>query len=157
MKIDFGKYLEFLGTEKYRSIVIHNISSKSLSQFAQQAAVKYNGVYFDLLYHFRNHKKLAKQVDVFGVAELVALLTKKSKDQSLVVVDKTDFLLDTWQKKEKNAFYRLIKNQWNSFLKGREAIIVFCLLTNDDLEDLKIFDTKKNSRVHQLSNFKAIK
>ena len=156
MKKDFGEYLSWLGTEKFRSIIIHHTGSKVLNQFAQQAANRFDGIYFDVLDHFKNDQELAKQIDTFGVEELKLLLKEKSKGQYLLIVDRIDFLLDTWQKKEKEAFYRLIKNQWNSFIKGMEAIVVFCIINNDDLEDLKILDTRENSRVHPLSIFKNI-
>lgn len=50
----------------------------------------------------------------------------------------------------------MCKNQWNSYLKDMEAIVVFCIITNDDLEDLKIMDSRENSRMHPLSIFKGI-
>ena len=48
------------------------------------------------------------------------------------------------------------EDNWNSFIKGMEAILVFCIISNNDLEDLKISDTRENSRVHPLSIYKGI-
>ena len=155
--MNFGQYLEFLKKEKFSSIIIYSKSHRALSKFSQQAAVKYKGKYLDLLNYFKQHSELAKGIDVFKMEDLLSLLKKEAVGQSLLFVDKMDFLLDTWRDDEKKAFYRLLQNQWNSFLEDMKAGLVICLRTNNFLENkLKIVDTKGNSRVHKLSNFKAI-
>jgi len=154
MKKDFGKYINFLGTQKYRSIIIHHNSFSAMEQFAQSAAKKYGGNYCDLLDYFKDKPKIA--VDVFDVEELEILLKRLSRGHYFLCIDKINFLLDTWSGDEKTAFYGLIENVWNSFYKGTEATLVFFIHTFDELKQQKITDSSGNSRIHLLSSFEAI-
>ena len=154
MKNDFGKYIESLGTQKYRSIIIHHNSFSAMEQFAQSAAKKYGGKYYDLLGYFKDNPKIV--VDVFDVEELEILLKRLSRGHYFLCIDKINFLLDTWSGDEKTAFYGLIKNVWNSFYKDTEATLVFFIQTFDELEQQKISDSSGNSRIHLLSSFEAI-
>ncbi len=55
MKINFSEYIKYLGTERFRAIIIHNSSYRELKKFSKSAERKLGGYYFDLLYHFKNH------------------------------------------------------------------------------------------------------
>jgi len=154
MKKDFGKYIESLGTQKYRSIIIHHNSLSAMEQFAQFAANKHGGKYIDLLDYFKDNPEFS--VDVFDVEELEILLKRLSYGHSFLCIDKINFLLDTWSRDEKTAFYGLIKNVWNSFYKDTEATLIFFIHTFDELEQQKITDSSSNSRIHLLSSFEAI-
>lgn len=156
MKIDFGEYLESLKGEKYRCCLIHHESCAALRRFAQQAAARCQGEYLNLLEYFNRHEELAQQIDVFDIEQFAALLKAQSAGKALLVVNNMDFLLDTWHKQEKEAFYRLIKDRWNSYFKKTQATLVFCVHSGHDLQDVEILDTKGNSRIHPLSDFKVI-
>lgn len=156
MKRDFGLYLDYLGKERFRAVIIHNDKISTLSQFARKAAETFKGKYIDLLEHFKTNAELAKTIDVFSLEKLVDFLEKESKDQSFLIIDKIDFLLDTWQKTEGVAFYRMIRNQWDSYKNSMKSILIFSMHSSEETADLKIRDSQDNARIHPLSNFKAI-
>ncbi|MFC1533225.1 hypothetical protein ACFL7M_07670 [Thermodesulfobacteriota bacterium] len=154
MKKDFGKHIESLGTEKYRSIIIHHDSFSAMKYFAQSATDKYGGKYWDLLDYFKDNPEIS--VDVFDVEELEILMKKLSSGHPFLCIDKINFLLDTWSRDEKTSFYGLIRNVWNSFYKDSQATLVFFIHTFEELEQQKITDSSGNSRIHLLSSFEAI-
>ena len=125
MKIDFSQYLDLLGKEKFRSIIIYSDSYDALSQFALKAVRKYNGKLLDILDYFKKNKELASKLDIFDIEKLISLLKEVSATESFLFIYKIDFILDTWHKKEKDAFYRMIRNQWNSFFDDMKATLIF--------------------------------
>jgi hypothetical protein len=154
MKEDFSKSLKALGTQKYRSIIVHHDSFRALEQFALGAAKKYGGGYCDLLAHFKNNPDI--HVDAFDVEDLSDLLKTLCEGQSLLCVDKINFLLDTWSNKEQTAFYSLLRNGWNSFYPHTRATLVFFIQSYDEIREQRINDTHKRSRIRPLSHFKAL-
>ena len=50
----------------------------------------------------------------------------------------------------------MIRNQWNSFFDDMKATLIFLLHTNDEINDIEIFDSYGKTRIHSLSDFKAI-
>ena len=158
MGIDIQEYLTQLGQEKFRSIIIHAKpqSDTSLRHYACQIHDKIGGGYLDVLGYFIVDSQLAAEADRFTPDQLKTLLQDKSKGQKLFIVDRADFLLDTWRKSERQAFYRMIQMQWNSFIESMGATLIFCLQTSDEIESLKIKDSQGNSRVHRLEEFNEL-
>lgn len=158
MRINIREYLTKLGQEKFRSIIIHgkSESNKSLRQFARQIFEKIGCGYLDLLGHFLANEELAKEVDRFNPDQFKDLLQNKSKGHKVFIVDRADFLLDTWRKSERQAFYRMIEKQWNSFVTNMGATLIFCLQSSNELEELKIRDSHGDSRVHRLEEFNEL-
>lgn len=158
MGIDIQKYLTKLGQEKFRSIVMHAKpqSVESLRHYACQIHDKIGGSYLDVLGYFLANTEIAEEVDRFNPDQFKALLQDKSKGQKLLIVDRTDFLLDTWRKTERQAFYRMIEKQWNSFIGTMGATLIFCLQSSDEIEALKITDSRGDRRVHRLEEFNEL-
>jgi len=156
MKIDFPQYLDLLGKEKFRSIIIYSDLYDALSQFALKAVRKYNGKLLDILDYFKKNKELASKLDIFDIEKLISFLKEVSATESFLFIYRIDFILDTWQKKEKDAFYRMIRNQWNSFFDDMKATIIFLLHTSGEINDIEILDSYGKTRIHSLSDFKAI-
>jgi hypothetical protein len=158
MGIHIQEYLTKLGQEKFRSIIIHAKpqSYASLRIFAGQIHEKIGGGYLDTLGHFLADAELAKEVDRFNPDQFKVLLQDQSKRKKLLIVDRADFLLDTWRKTERQAFYRMIEKQWNSFLTNMGATLIFCLQTSDEIEALKIRDSHGDRRVHRLDEFNEL-
>jgi hypothetical protein len=71
-------------------------------------------------------------------------------------IDRVDFLLDTWRKKQRNDFYRLIENQWDGYKDTMKAKLIINLQTSSELESLTILDSQGNSRIRELSEFSDI-
>jgi hypothetical protein len=158
MGINIQEYLTKLGQEKFRSIIIHEKpqSDGALRNFARQIHDKISSGYLDVLGYFLADVELSKEVDRFNPDQFKALLQDKSKGEKLLIVDRADFLLDTWRKSERQAFYRMIEKQWNSFITTMCATLIFCLQTSDEIESLKIRDPSGNSRVHRLDEFNEL-
>lgn len=158
MGIDLLDYLELLGQEKFRAIILHAPPDKSLelSKFVSRILSHKDGADLDILAFFQADPQLASDIDRFGPEQLKALLVDMSRGKDLLVIDHLDFLLDTWRKDERLAFYRMVKQQWNSFLENTRATLVFCLQSSSEVEDLNITDTRGHSRVLALAELNEI-
>jgi hypothetical protein len=158
MGVDLLNYINVLGQEKFRAIILHAPPAKSqeLSKFAGRLLYHKGGSAIDLLIYFQEDPQLASGIDRFGPEQLKTLLIEQSKGKDLLVIDRPDFLLDTWRKEERLAFYRMVKQQWNSFLENTRATLVFCLQSSLEIEDLNITDTRGRSRVLALAELNEI-
>jgi len=158
MTIDIFTFLDNLAQERYRAAIIHTRpdNSPALSQFSQKFCQIRKGKHLDLLNHFIQSPNLSETIDCFGPAKFREFLKEQSQSCSLLVIDRADFLLDTWRTTERQDFYRFVQNQWDGYKEGMKACLVFCLQTSLEMEPLKIFDTQGQSRIHQLSDFHDI-
>jgi hypothetical protein len=95
-------------------------------------------------------------IDSFGPKKLRDLLIEQSQGQTLLIVDRADFLLDTWRNSERQDFYRFIQNQWDGYKEGMRAKLVFALQTSQEIEALKIIDSQGQRRIFRLSDFNDI-
>jgi len=155
---DILKIVDSLGRERYQSIIIHAPPEMGprCSIFGKRLAEQSGGQYVDLLDYFIQHHELSEQIDRFGHERLTALLMDISKGERILVIDRTDFLLDTWRKKERKAFYRMIERQWDSYKPGKEAILVFCLQSSVEIEELAAKSKWAEKRVFSLSDLDDI-
>jgi hypothetical protein len=158
MPINAFNYLDQLGQERYRSIIVHASPEKnpSLTLFCQKISEQTNGKYLDLLELFIQSKQLSENIDSFRPEKLRGLLIEQSKAQSLLIVDRIDFLLDTWTKTERQDFYRLITDQWDSFKDGMKSKLIIGLQTSQEIGTKKILDSHGQSRIFQLTDFNDI-
>ena len=158
MGVNLLEYLELLGHVYFRAIILHAPPEKSpeLSKFANKLLNHKEGAALDLLAYFQDDPELATVIDRFGPEQLKVLLVEQSRGKDLLVIDRLDFLLNTWRKEVRQAFYRMVKQQWNSFLDNTHATLVFCLQSSSELEDLRITDTRGRSRVLALSELNEI-
>jgi hypothetical protein len=158
MPINVIDYLTQLDQERYRAIILHTIPEKSpsLTQFCQKICKQKNGKYLDLLDLFIQSKTLSESIDSFSPEKLRGLLIEQSRGQSLLLVDRVDFLLDTWRRSERQDFFRMIQNQWSGYQDATKARLVICLQTYQEIEALKIVDSEDKSRIFQLTDFNDI-
>lgn len=158
MPISVFDTLAHLEQERYRVILIHAVPEKSpsLSEFCQKFTKQASGKYLDLLELFIQSPSLSENIDSFSPEKLRSLLIQQSQGQSLLMVDRIDFLLDTWRKSERQDFYRFLNNQWDSFKDGMKAKLIVGLQTSQEIESLKILDSQGQNRVFHLSDFNDI-
>ena len=158
MGVDLIEYLNLLGQEKFRAIILHAPPDKSpeLSRYATRLLSHKDGAALDLLDYFQEEPKVASDIDRFGPEQLKTVLLDRSHGKDLLIIDHLDFLLDTWRKEERQAFFRMVKQQWNSFLDNTRATLVFCLQSSSEIEDLNISDTRGRSRVLSLAELNEI-
>jgi hypothetical protein len=158
MPFDVYETLTHLGQERYRAIIFHTIPEKSpsLTLFCQKICKRSKSKYLDLLELFVKSAVLSESIDSFNPEKLRGLLIEQSRSQSLLVVDRADFLLDTWRKSERQDFFRMIQNQWNGYQDAMKARLVICLQTSQEIEALIIVDSEGQSRIFQLTDFNDI-
>ena len=158
MPISLKDYVSDLGKEKFRAFIIHAPpeQEKLLSHFASQIPEYTGGAYLDMLKLFSGDSAFGARVDRFTPDRLKELLQNYSANYPVLVVDQMDFLLDTWRKRERQAFYRMISKQWNSFLPSMGATLIFCLQSSTELTSQKITDSHGKTRIHLLSNFNEL-
>lgn len=158
MPIDVLDYLKGLEQERYRAIIIHALPMMGpiLTTFGKKICSNLGGKYLDLLDFFIQSLELSETIDSFNPEKFRNLLLQQSRSQSLMVVDGMDFLIDTWMRSERQDFYRLVNNQWDSYREGMKAKLIFCLQTSQEIEDLKIHDSQGQSRIFRLNDFNDI-
>lgn len=150
--------LNSLEQERYRAVILHAVPeiSPSMTHFCKKVCKQTNGKYLDLLGFFIQSLNLSENIDSFGPEKLRELLINQSKSQSLLVVDRVDFLLDTWRKSERKDFFRFINNQWDSYKNDMKAKLVVVLQTSQEIESLKILNSQGQSRIFRLNDFNDI-
>lgn len=158
MPINVFDVLDGLKQERYRTFILHSVPEKSPSMtlFCQKVCKQTNGKYLDLLEYFIQSPNLSENIDSYSPENLRELLIAQSKNQSLLVIDRADFLLDTWHKSERQNFYRFINNQWDSFKEGIKSTLVMVLQTSQEIEALKMVDSHGRSRIFRLDDFMDI-
>jgi hypothetical protein len=158
MSINVFDFLTHLEQERYRAIILHAAPEKGLAVtiFAQKICQRTGGKYLDLLELFIQSKEISESIDRFGPEKLRALLIEQSQTQSLLIVDRADFLIDTWRKAERDGFYRLFKEQWDGYKAGMRARVVICLQTSQEIDALHITDSQGQSRIFRLTDFNDI-
>lgn len=158
MPVDVLDFLRELDQERYRASIIHAKPEMGLAvtQFAQKACQLTDGKYLDLLTFFIQSKELSQTIDSFGPEKLRKLLIEQSQSCRLLLVDRADFLLDTWTRSERQDFFRMIKEQWDGYRDGMKAKLIICLQTSSEIEALKVLNSQGESRVRQLTDFNDI-
>ena len=155
MPINVFDMLGNLDQERYRAVIFHAAPDKgpSMTTFCKKICEQKKGKYLDLLEFFIQSPHLSEAIDSFNPEKLRKLLIEQSRSQKLLIVDRIDFLLDTWRRAERHDFYRFINNQWDGYKDGMRTKIIFVQQTSLDIDTLKIVDSQNNSRVFQLADF----
>ncbi len=158
MPIDVFDYLRGLEQERYRAIIIHTapMMAPALTTFSQKICNHLGGKYLDLLDLFIQFPELSENIDCFDPEKFRNLLIQQSQSQSLMIVDRVDFLIDTWRRSERQGFYRLVNNQWDGYREGMKAKLILCLQTSHEIEALRIYDSQGKSRILNLTDFNDI-
>ena len=158
MSRDVFEYLSFLAQERYRSIVLHDKPEKSpiVTRFANKVCTHSGGKYLDLLSLFIQNTELSENIDSFSPEDFRMLMIEHSNGVSLLFIDRIDFLIDTWRRGERKDFFRMISDQWDGYKEGMNAMVVLCLHTSHEIENLHLTDSQGQSRIFQLSDFNDI-
>ena len=158
MGVNLLAYLDLLYQEKFRVLILHSAPEKSseLSKYVMKLTEYTGGSALDLLTYFSNTPELSSAIDLFGLEQLKELLVERSRGKDLLVIDRLDFLMDSWRKEEHQALYRMIQLQWNSFLENTRATLIFCMQSSSELDGLQIRDAHGRNRVIALAELNAI-
>lgn len=158
MALDIFKYLSHLDQERYRAVILHATPEKgvAVTKFVQKVCTQMSGKYVDLLDLFIQNQELRERIDSFGPEQFHTLLVKYCEGTRFLIIDRADMILDTWSHRERQDFFRLIKDQWDSYKDGMKAKLVICLQTSQEINGLSISDSQGHSRVLRLSDFNDI-
>lgn len=151
--IDFYKELK---DQRYYSIIIHSKPNTGLSEFAQKAATTIGAKYINLHKLFTDNKELSDKIQSYSDQDLQEFLKSEAKNGSAILIDKIDFLLDTWNKSEMDAFLKLFNKQWDTFNPTYKVPLIVFIETNSYLEELEINFENGISKVYHLSQFNAL-
>ena len=155
MPLNVIDYMIYLHQERYRAIILHAPPDMGMAvtQFCQKACKKSEGKYLDVLDLFIQSQELSQNIDSFSPEKFRELLIEQSKSQTLLVVDRVDFLLDTWQKYKRQDFYQLLKDQWDSYKEQMKSRLIICLQTSQEISQLHLVDSNGKSRIFLLNDF----
>lgn len=158
MLLNVFETINHLEQGRYRTAIFHTTPDKSplLSTFCQKVCQQSRGKYLDLLEFFIEDQSLSEKIDRFGPEKFRELLIEQSQGHSLLIVDRADFLLDTWRRSESQDFFRFIADQWDSYKQSMKTKLVIVLQTSPEIESLKILDSQNKSRIFSLNDFKNI-
>ncbi len=158
MRLDIFDYLDHIDQQRYRAVILHTSYEKSamLSLFSKKFCEKTGGRYLDLLTWFINNPNYSSELSSFKPEKFGEFLIEHSRGKRLLNIDRADFLLDTWRKNERSAFFRFLTNQWDGFKDAMKAKLIINLQTSSELEALFILDAQGNSRIRELSEFSDI-
>ena len=154
--LQFEELFKELKGQKFFSIIIHSKPNTGLSQFAVKAAQAVGAKYINVHELFLNNKELSENISSYSDQDFHEFLKGEVKNSFAIVIDKIDFLIDTWNKSEVESFLKLFNKQWNTFSPTYKVPLIVFMETNPYLEefDLKFEDGK--SKVYQLSQFNAL-
>ena len=154
--LSFVELYNELKGQRYFSIIIHSKPNTGLSQFAEKAAQAIDAKYINLHELFLNDKELSEKISSYSDQDFHEFLKVEVKNSFAIIIDKIDFLIDTWNKSEVESFLKLCNKQWNTFSPAYKVPLIVFMETNPYLEefDLKFEDGK--SKVYQLSQFNAL-
>jgi len=158
MPFDAQKYLTYLDQERRRAVIVHAEPEKgaAMTQFARKLCVRSGGKYIDLLDWFLQHQEVSAEIDSFSPEKFRVFLIEQSKGFGLLLVDRADFVLDTWRRTERRDFFNMITDQWDGYKDGTRAKLLIALQTSQEIEALSILDSQGQSRVLRLSDFNDI-
>jgi len=151
--MNFHDYLNRQKTEDRRAFVVHYPANSGKTEFALRVcAARPDACRLDLLAHFLEHADLPP-IEEFGPAELRELLLGFEVTQSVVLVDNSDFLFNTWSEKEKTRFANWLRRQLRS--PGvTEKTFVFLLQSEPFIETMNLEkNSYRESRVQPLNAF----
>lgn len=155
--MNIEKFIKNLSDERYKTFVVHSGPKTGKSEYAKLLAEKSNGKYLDLLKIFKENDDLRSKIDIFGIRELENFLVSEGKEETLIILDNIEFLLNTWNKDNYDLLFNLIFKKWDSFKTAYKPILVVFLISNTKLFDLKINTTKGDSMVLHLNTLESLK
>ena len=158
MALDVFEYLNQLDQGRFRAVIWHAQPEKgsAMSSFLHKVSARANGKYLDLLDLFIQNQELSESIDRFSPEQFRALMGEHSRNTRLLLVDRADFILDTWRVTERQSFYRMLKDQWDGYREGMQAKLVVALQSSAEIEKHKQADSEEYPRILRLADFNDI-
>ena len=149
--IDLEALIDHQRGERYRSLLILAEPGRQHSGKAKSLAKGIGARYLDLLDYFEARPATCAIIDRFGIEGLESLLLGLEAPGELVVVDRVDFLLNTWREVQREAFVRLLLDQRLDTLERRAKLFIFFALDDVYLRQHELTNTRGEDRILKLS------
>ena len=154
--VNLKEFIESLSGERHKTFIVHSDPATGKFEYARQFAIKVNGKYLDLLEIFRKNSELKNKIDIFDIRDLENLLVEEAKESSVLILDNTEFLLNTWDKDGYDLLFSLLSKNWDSFKTSFKAVLGVFLITNRNILDLELNTSKGKTRVFHLSRLESL-
>lgn len=153
--MNFHEYLNRQQNEDRRAFIIHYPARSGKTRFARRICeTRQDACLLDLLVYFLDHPQLPP-IQQCGVDALQGLLLGLDVPQSVVVVDNSDFLLNTWSAEEKRRLFNWLRVQLRSPAVTQKTFI-FVIQTDDIIAAADLRNSYHESRVLALHEFDAL-
>lgn len=154
--INFVDLYKELRTERYFSILVHSMPNSKISDFAMKAADAISAKYLNLQDYFIKNPNLANDIKKYSDMDLKNMLQQEVQGSNAIMLDKIDFLIDTWNRSEINAFLNLFNRQWDTFNPLIKVPLITFLETHNFLIEYKLTFENGKSKIYHLSQFNAL-
>jgi hypothetical protein len=151
--MNFFEFLNRQKTEDRRAFIVCYKANSGKTAFAKQVAEAHSDVYYlDLQAYALKHPDL---LVYFDFSELENFLLTFNVDESVILVDNMDFLINTWGHKDKDAFENWLKIQLRS--PGMtEKTFVFFMQNDSFLGQMQLLNSRGEARVIPLNSFESL-
>ncbi len=149
--IDLEALIDYQRGERYRSLLILAEPGRQHSRKAKRLAERIGARYLDLLDYFEARPALCARIDRFGIDDLGDMLLGLETPGEIVVVDRIDFLLNTWRKDQREAFVRLLLDRRLDTLEREAKLFVFFALDDVYLRQHELTNNRGEDRILKLS------
>jgi hypothetical protein len=149
--IDLKALIDYQRGERYRSLLILTEPGRQHSRKAKRLAEHIGARYLDLLDYFEARPATCAIIDRFGVEGLESLLLGLEAPGEVVVVDRIDFLLNTWREDQRESFVWLLLDQRLDTLERGAKLFVFFALDDVYLRQHELTNSRGEDRILKLS------
>ena len=145
--INLKDFIQTLKNNRHKNIIIYSDPMINKADFAVSLARKEGFKYLDLLAKFNNDTALKNDIEFFNFEKFKQLLIKESDNEKVLIIDRIDFLINTW---DSNGYEKLLflNNQvWNNAMGIYKSVLIFfidinnIILNSVDVE--RIFNIKE--------------
>jgi len=153
--MNFHDYLNRQNNEDKRAVVIHYPAKSGKTLFARRICETRKDAYLlDLQRYFLDHPELLP-IHKCDLTKLQGILLSINVSESVLVVDNPDFLFNTWDEGEKDAFLYWLRVQLRSPVVT-EKTMVFIIQDDELLARADFRNSHGEPRVLALNEFDAL-
>lgn len=150
--INLIDFIQTLKNKRYKNIIIYSNPIINRTDFAVSFAKKYKFKYLDLLDKFNNDIDLKNDIEFFNFEKLKKLLIKESENEKVLMIDKIDFLINTWDSNGYENLLFLVNQVWNNAMEVYRTILIIFINTN-----ITVLNCSSRERIFDIKELKYLK
>lgn len=154
--VNLKKFIKRLSGERYKTFIVYSGPVTGKSRYARQFAKDTGCKYLDLLKKFGEDERLKSRIDIFDIRELEKLLIKEARGANLLILDNSEFLLNTWNEDSYDLLFHLLRQNWDSFKTSYQATLGVFLTSNRKILDIELITSKRDTRVFHLNKLESL-